>query len=141
MARREGGCLCGAVRFVAAEAGTHAHACHCRMCRRWGGGPALGVDAGPSLAWTGAAHVAVYRSSPWAERGFCRVCGTHLFYRLVETGAVNMNAGAFDDDGGFELTGQIFVDEKPGWYAFANETEMKTGAEVIAEAAAATPGA
>jgi hypothetical protein len=137
MARLEGGCLCGAVRFVAAEAETHAHACHCRMCRRWGGGPALGVDAGADIAWTGFENVATYRSSDWAERGFCRVCGTHLFYRLVDTGWTNLNAGVCDDDSGFALTSEIFVDEQPGWYAFANRTERKTGAEVIAAAQAA----
>ena len=27
---------------------------------------------------------------------------------------------------------QIFIDEKPDWYDFANETETMTGPEVIA---------
>ena len=35
------------------------------------------------------------------------------------------------------MTKQIFVDEKPAFYDFAQQTPMQTGAEAIAEAAAA----
>ena len=43
-----------------------------------------------------------------------------------------MSAEAFDDRGDFALTSQIFVDEKPAYYDFANKTKNMTGAEVFA---------
>ena len=39
---------------------------------------------------------------------------------------------ALDDQSGLKLTGQVFIDEKPDWYAFANETRNMTGAELFA---------
>jgi len=61
-------------------------ACYCGMCRRWGGGPLLAVDCGTSVRLTGEEHVGVFASSKWAERGFCKQCGSHLFYRLKQNG-------------------------------------------------------
>ena len=36
-----------------------------------------------------------------------------------------------------EIEQQIFVDEKPPYYDFAQQTPMKTGAQIVAEAEAA----
>ena len=132
-----GRCLCGAVRFAAPNASRDVHVCHCGMCRRWTGGPEFALDGGPGIAWQGAENIRTYRSSDWGERAFCAVCGTALFFRIVESGETYLNAGVADDDGGFRMAGQIYVDEKPGWYDFANETEMKTGPEIEAEFRAA----
>ena len=46
-------------------------------------------------------------------------------------------AGLFHDLGGATIGEQIFVDELPDYYDFAQQTDMKTGAEIIAEAEAA----
>jgi len=40
---------------------------------------------------------------------------------------------AFDDRAGYAFTHQVFVDEKPAYYDFANKTHNMTGAEVFAE--------
>ena len=132
-----GHCLCGAVHFtspVAKEIG----ACHCGFCRRWGGGPLLAVHCGPDVQFSGQEHIAVYASSEWAERAFCKHCGTHLFYKLHATGEYFVPAGVFETDD-FELASQIYVDKKPGYYDFANETPMLTEQQVIAQFA--QPGA
>ena len=39
-----------------------------------------------------------------------------------------VSAEAFDDTSGFAFTSQIFVDEKPAYYDFANKTKSMTGA-------------
>ena len=74
----------------------------------------------------------VYRSSEWAERCFCKTCGTPLFYRLVGKDMHFVSAEAFDDREGYALASQIFIDEKPAYYDFANPTHNMTGAEVFA---------
>jgi len=48
-----------------------------------------------------------------------------------------MPAGLFDDDQAFEMDHQIFIDEKPNYYSFANKTDNMTGAEVFAKYASA----
>jgi len=126
-----GGCLCGAVRF-SATAKREIGACHCSMCRKWTAGPFLTVDCGDSVKVSDAANLAWYRSSDWAERAFCKQCGSTLFYRLVGRNDHFVSAESLDDTSGFALTHQIFIDEKPAYYDFANKTKNMTGAEVIA---------
>ncbi len=126
-------CLCGATRLLAATVSTEMGACHCTMCRKWGGGPLLAVDCGTAVEIQGEEQVSVYSSSQWAERGFCNACGTHLFYRLKESGQYIIPAGFFDAaEAQHTLDHQIFIDEKPAYYDFANETRNMTGAEVFA---------
>jgi hypothetical protein len=108
-------------------------ACHCGMCRRWGGGPALAVHCGPDVDIVGVDNITTYASSAWAERGFCSRCGTHLFYRLVAGGDYILFAGFFGDSVAFHFSEQIFIDSKPDAYAFANVTVNLTEAEVFAK--------
>ncbi len=44
-----------------------------------------------------------------------------------------MSAGLFGAGDGFELDHQVFIDERPPWYGFENETQDMTGAEVFAK--------
>jgi hypothetical protein len=129
---RTGGCLCGAVRFSVALETAHFSVCHCATCRRWGGGPMLAVDVKDAVTWQGEENIARYRSSEWAERCYCVRCGTNLFYFLIPEGSVTLNLGLFDDQDAFTMEDQIFIDEKPSGYDFANETPRYTGAEVFA---------
>ncbi|HET7410304.1 MAG TPA: GFA family protein [Paracoccaceae bacterium] len=135
--RLAGGCACGAVRFTA-EAPREYGVCHCETCRRWTGGPNLAVDCGSGVEIEG--PVSVWNSSDWAERGSCARCGSPLFYRLKATGAHYLAVGAFDDQEGWEMTEQIFIDAKPAHFAFANETRTMTEAEVMAAWAASQSG-
>jgi hypothetical protein len=87
------------------------------------------------------AHVGVYASSDWAERAFCKLCGSHLYYRLLSTGACFVPAGLLDGQD-FELAMQIYIDCKPDYYELANQTPVYTGQQVIEMfAGAAEPGA
>jgi len=131
MAELKGRCLCGSVRFRITTTAREFGACHCTMCRRWSGGPFLAVEA-ENLTVDDDGHLGVYRSSEWAERCFCSTCGTALFYRLVSGGFHAVSLEALDDPSGFAFTSQIFVDEKPAYYDFANATKTMTGPEVFA---------
>lgn len=130
---RRGHCLCGAITVTAANAGNGVGACHCGMCRRWGGGPYMEINCGSDVRIDGEENLSVFDSSKWAERGFCSNCGTHLFYRIKETGQHMMPVGLFDNDDDLVFRSQVFIDEKPSFYQFANETEDLTGAEIFAK--------
>lgn len=128
-----GTCLCGSVSVKANPEKNTFDACHCSMCRKWGGGPALTVDGGTDVQLKGEDFISVFQSSAWAERGFCKKCGTHLFYRLKNSNYCNFPIGLFKETENFKFNMQIFIDSKPDCYDFANNTETMTEAEVIAK--------
>ena len=130
---KKGKCLCGAVHISATAMSKRVGACHCGMCRKWTGGPLLAVDCGSDVAFTGKESVSTFVSSEWAERGFCNKCGSHLFYRLRTQDRYIVPIGLFDTYEDVVFDHQIFIDEKPALYAFANDTKNVTGAEVFAQ--------
>lgn len=134
----KGSCLCGAVRVSVPEMNVHAGTCHCGMCRKWTGGPLFAVDCGSEVSFEGMENVTAYNSSEWAERGFCKKCGSHLFYRLKQGNRYIVPVGLFDNSGMFIFDHQIFIDEKLAFYTFANQTKNMTGAEVFAQYAPTT---
>ena len=77
-----GGCLCGEIRYKVTEPTLDTNFCHCRMCQKFSGAP---VTAGSVYATSAVQFTKgepkYYRSSPFAERGFCANCGSSLTYR------------------------------------------------------------
>ncbi len=128
----EGTCLCGAARITTGKAITEAGVCHCGMCRKWGGGPMMSAQCGTEVVLEGGDAIGVFDSSPWAERGFCRTCGTHLFYRIKQGQHYHLPIGLFGDAVAPQLTVQVFIDKKPDWYSLAQETKTLTEAEIFA---------
>ena len=128
-----GVCVCGAVTVTLVPALPELHACHCDTCRRWTGAGLLVIEGqGSTVTYSG--PVKSYASSDWAERAWCDTCGTTLWYRLTVPGheGYNVSAGLFEDAGGFTLGKEIYIDRKPGGYAFAGDHERKTKHEVEA---------
>ena len=75
--KREGHCLCGAVRFAFAAKPNWTLHCHCESCRR--------ATSSPMTTWISVPRDALrfvagrphyFRSSAQARRGFCRDCGS-----------------------------------------------------------------
>ncbi|MEM9810230.1 MAG: GFA family protein [Pseudomonadota bacterium] len=130
-----GRCLCGAVTYEGAGDVRGVEVCHCTDCRRWMGGPFLGVHL-ERLTVKG--PVRWFDSSEWAERGSCESCGSALFWRLKNGSAPTVTAGSLDDQSILKgVEAHIFVDHWPDHYAFADDAPRKTGTEAIAEAMAA----
>ncbi|AFZ55671.1 GFA family protein [Anabaena cylindrica FACHB-243] len=129
----KGSCLCGVVSVSTTNMSNHVGACHCNMCRQWGGGPLLAIECGSDVTFSGEENIGVYQSSEWAERGFCKRCGTHLFYKLRQNNQFFMPVGLFNNGEGLIFDHQFFIDEKPEYYCFANATNNLTGAEVFAQ--------
>ena len=89
------------------------------------------IDCGTDISFEGEENITVYDSSSWAERGFCKKCGSHLFYRLKETQQHMVAAGLFDDQDHFIFETQVFIDRKPSFYSFANKTNDITEKEIF----------
>ena len=54
--------------------------CHCSMCRKLAAGPCLRRGLQLTASKSRCRRTGAYRSSEWAERSFCKKCGTSLFY-------------------------------------------------------------
>lgn len=108
-----GGCLCGAVRYEVNGPLRDVVNCHCRMCQRLHGnfGPHskarkvdIKITRDNGLAW--------YKTSEIARRGFCRECGSSLFWEPFDLDATGIIAGSLDGPTGLKTIGHIFVAEK-----------------------------
>ena len=130
--KHTGQCLCGAVKYSVEKEITETGACHCAMCRRWSGGVLFATAVGDAVTFSGEENITVFRSSDWAERAFCHKCGTSLYYRLVNTNQFFLATGTLDDQSHITFGTQVFIDEKPDYYEFANDTKKLTGAELFA---------
>jgi len=126
-----GQCMCGAVTVTATPARPSLSACHCDMCRRWSSSAFMAMDAETgSVEVTG--PVQRFQSSDWAERAFCKTCGSNLWYRITAEGPghgqYQMAAGLFDVNG-MRLGLEVFIDAKPDAYAFEGERRQMTAQE------------
>ncbi|MFK7751670.1 MAG: GFA family protein [Sedimentitalea sp.] len=134
-----GGCLCGAVRYTVNKPISEIAVCHCQMCRKHSGGLVLAADLEKGdVTWSGTDNIGVFASSEWAERGFCKTCGSSLFWRMSDGEMLSLSAGTLDSFEGITLTTEIYVDHKPASFSFAGDTNKLTQAEV--EAMFASPG-
>lgn len=131
MAEKTGQCLCGAVKFTATPKSGDVGVCHCSMCRKTTAGSYFAVDCGDRLHFENEDKLGVYNSSDWAERGFCTQCGSALFWRLKDKSINIVSVNAFDDAGDVKLDHEVYIDEKPGYYSFAEKTQQLTGAQVM----------
>lgn len=127
-----GKCLCGAVLVVGTANDPEVGACHCNMCRRWSSGPYFEVTC-ENVTFEGEDNITKFRSSEWAERGFCNKCGSNLFYHIIDSQEFQISIGLMDDQSDLRLSLQVFIDSKPPFYALANKTETMTAAEVFAK--------
>ena len=129
-----GGCLCGAVRFRGEPDARSIRVCHCGQCRRWGGGPLFAVHFVGGVALERDEGLTWFRSSEIAERGFCRQCGSSLFWRRIgEARDWAVSAGALDTAEGLRITEHIWIDDKPDFYDFANDAPRLTAAQARPE--------
>lgn len=113
-----GSCHCRAVAFEAEGALRGVVACHCSQCRKTSGhywaASAVPLDRfvvtnGTGLAW--------YRSSGAAMRGFCRLCGSSLFWKPEGEDRISFAAGALDGPTGLRVAEHIFTEDAGDYYA------------------------
>ena len=128
--KRSGTCLCKAVRITVRSTETDLGACHCAICRKWSGGPLFELECGAGVALEGEENISSYESSSWAQRGFCRICGTHLFVKSISDSTYSILPVVFEDEDGICFNRQVFIDHKPSYYSFAERTKNITSAYI-----------
>lgn len=99
MTQIEGGCQCGAVKYILSGPLHSCSLCHCSPCRKAAGAPLVSwarIDR-DALNLTGNS-VRQFESSPGVRRSFCDQCGTTLFYETDTMGPfVDVTTESLDD--------------------------------------------
>ena len=112
-----GACLCGTIRFRTKGALREVVACHCSQCRKQTGlyyaATNVRLDA---VELEGEDHVTWYSASAYAKRGFCRTCGSALFWKAEGDDHISIMAGAFDGPTGLRMAYHIFCADKGEFY-------------------------
>lgn len=116
-ARLEGACLCGACRFTLPGPAGDIFACHCSQCRRLSGHYSASFDADEAvLDWQAREGLAEYASPGGGRRGFCRLCGSSLWFRGAD-GVLSVEAGTILGPTGGRLARHIYAAFKGDYYA------------------------
>jgi hypothetical protein len=127
----EGSCLCGAVRLEIDEPFEHApEACHCSQCRKQTGSYLIAINVRrTALRISGEESVAWYQSSPQVERGFCRVCGSTLFWKPNLDGYqwTGVALGCIDTPLRLAVAKHTFVADKGGYYEINDGAPQHAG--------------
>lgn len=109
---REGGCLCGAVRYEVDLVGSETGACHCKDCQKQSGAPfaIFTLVAKDQFRWLTDAPKGAYSASEKAVRRFCAACGTPLIWDPADGGPdVNFCTATLDQTSGLSPTYELYT--------------------------------
>jgi hypothetical protein len=126
MAKFEGGCSCGNVRYTAEAEPIFAGVCHCTACQKTTGTSFSAVVAVPAPALTLTGDVKVYDSKGDTGQAthstFCPNCGSPVLGTAdIMQGVVMIRAGTLDDPSVMTPAMEIYCDSKMPWVALGGD--------------------
>lgn len=116
-----GHCMCGAVAYEVDGPIRDVIACHCEQCRRVSSHFVAATAAHPrdvtikrdeGLAW--------YEGTSSIRRGFCKLCGSTLFFDHGPDYPMGIAAGSLDQSDAVKIAAHIWT-EKAGAYYDPND--------------------
>lgn len=123
---KTGSCLCGGVAFEINGPLRPVIMCHCTQCRKQTGHiGAFTSCEDTALTFTRDASLAWYRASAEAARGFCRNCGSVLFWKGDGRNYTSITAGSIDGPTGLAIEGHIYCADKGDYYAILDGEYQK----------------
>jgi hypothetical protein len=124
-----GGCLCGAVAYIVADAFLYAANCHCSNCRRTTGSafkPFAGIKRQELRVIKGADDIKRFGNEQ-AHDAHCSVCGS-LLYSIVREGEyVHVAMGTLVDAPSIRPSAHIFVGSKAPWFTITDDLPQYEG--------------
>jgi len=130
----EGGCQCGAVRYVTNDQPVRAMACHCTACQlRTGAAYGIGVyfhdnDVQLLQGELNTFQFASDSTNRWIRNEFCKACGATVFWTLeMRPGLRAVAGGSFDDPDWFKIAAHIWADSARTDMCFPDEIPIYGG--------------
>jgi hypothetical protein len=131
---RRGSCLCGKVHFETRGNLRGVVYCHCSQCSKQTGHFLAATNVqDDSISVSGEENIGWYEASHFAKRGFCKNCGSVLFWKHNELDYISVMAGAFDYPSGLRAESHIFVADKGDYYEIGDDLPQyeKSGGGVV----------
>jgi hypothetical protein len=123
-----GGCLCGAVCYEVRGPLRGVVNCHCGQCRKFHGHFAAYTNAAErDVRIAGRPYLKWYNSSKVARRGFCKTCGSSLFWQRLKGNTISIAAGTLIAPTRLETIRHIFVAHKGDYYNITDRLERLPG--------------
>lgn len=121
-AKLEGGCHCGAIRYVLSDAPTGRMVCHCQTCRRITGAPVVAwLSLDPATLRFTKGQPQIYVSSPDRTRQLCGTCGTQLTWsRDDDASFIDLTTASLDDPNAFPPTHHSWTSHDITWVKFGD---------------------
>ena len=124
----KGSCFCGAIGFTATLPSKWCAHCHCSMCRKTHGAGYVtwvGFDTNQVTITQGEDLLAWFDSSKDAQRGFCKNCGSSLFFRSERwAGELHIALGCMDEAIDRQPQANVFFDKHVDWMPI--DADLKT---------------
>ena len=126
MAKIEGGCLCGQVRYSSDAEPVFTGLCHCKSCQK-ATGTAFSVVVAvptPALTVTGASKVFDGKgdSGQGTHSTFCPNCGSPVIGTAdIMQGVSMIRAGTLDDPSWLKPAMEIYCDSKMPWVSLTGD--------------------
>ncbi|MEP3279562.1 MAG: GFA family protein [Stappiaceae bacterium] len=123
----KGQCLCGEIEFECAHPGEPITICHCVQCRQWGGSPwaATSVPVETFKVTRGESALKWFVSSNFARRGFCRTCGSSLFWHADRhpdwSSGIAISAGCLKEPTRLSVARHIWCKSKGDYYTIEGD--------------------
>ena len=128
MAKIEGGCLCGAVRYSSDDDPLNQTICHCKHCQKQAGSAFSLVVAVFRHGLDVQGELAIYEdvgdSGQAVLRKFCAKCGSPVLSDLVAVpDVVFVKAGTLDDTSWLKPDAHIWADSKQQWLSVSEDLQ------------------
>ncbi len=118
-------CECGKVEFTIESPRESVTVCLCSQCRRTSGHLWASTHAPyDSVMFLTDEGLEWYASSNTAKRGFCRHCGSSLFYRMNDEDGIGIAAGCIEGPTGLHIGKHIFVASKGDYYEIKDNVPL-----------------
>lgn len=124
---KTGSCLCGAVAYEIHGPLDDILICHCTQCRKQTGHYWASTHcADKDLKFTKSDGLKWFQSSDIAKRGFCKECGSTLFWKTIpDNGVTSISAGTIDGATGLKVGAHLFVEDAGDYYVIPEDAPRR----------------
>lgn len=118
MIKDSGACQCGKITFELWDFNPEYSVCHCTDCRKWTGSFYACIAAKTDhYKISGAEHITWYQKAPKSQQGFCKHCGSAIFWReSPDATELDFAIGMLNNPNQLRPKRHIFCQSKANFY-------------------------